>query len=163
MNVPDDVAQAFLTNTVFDPWEQTLLVGELWNMANVKDRKIYMETAAGVNEEPIAVFLRVRAQLMGIYYQKRGSVDRFADAGGVPILVTTGGKAVVVVPLDYVAWSLAFAEKEQAVSSAIQKMQGITGKELLVTGRVNPVARKALESLGWKVEDNFGQELLRVQ
>jgi hypothetical protein len=132
-------------------------------MANVKDRKIYMETAAGANEEPIAVFLRARAQLMGHYYQKVGSVDRFADAGGVPLLVTTGGKAVVILPFDYVAWSLAFAQKEQTVSSAIQNMQGISGKELLVTGKVNPVARRALESLGWKVEDNFGQEFLKIQ
>ena len=163
MKVPDDVTQAFLANPFFDPWEQTLLVGELWNMANVKDRKIYMETAAAANEEPLAVFLRVRVQLMGHYYQKVGSVDRFADAGGVPLLVTTGGKAVVILPFDYVAWSLAFAQKEQAVSSAIQNMRGITGKELLVTGTVNPVARRALESLGWKVEDNFGQELLKIQ
>jgi len=163
MKVPDGLAPAFLTNTFFDPWEQTLLVGELWNMADVEDRRIFIETAAWVNEEPLAVFLRVRAQLMGYYCRRVRSVDRFVDAGGVPLLVTTGGKVVVVAPLDYLAWSPVFAQKEQAVSSAIRGMQGISGKELLITGNVNPVARKALESRGWKVEDNFGERLQKGQ
>ena len=100
---------------------------------------------------------------MGTYYKRIRSVDRLVDAGGVPLLVTTGGKVVVVAPLDYLAWSPIFAQKAQAVSSATRNMQGITGKELLITGTVNPVARKALESRGWKVEDNFGERLLKSQ
>jgi hypothetical protein len=161
MKVPDGLAQVFLTNTFFDPWEQTLLVGELWRMAKVEDRRIFIEAAAWANEEALAVFLRVRAQLIGLCARKAGSVDRFVDAAGVPLLVTTGGKAVVVAPLDYVAWSPVFAQKALAVSSATRNMQGITGNELLITGTVHPAARKTLESRGWKVEDNFGETLLK--
>ncbi len=40
-----------------------------------------------------------------------------------------------------------------AISSAISAMQGITGKELWITGTVDPLARQALEKKGWKVEE----------
>jgi len=68
-----------------------------------------------------------------------------------------------IFPLDHVAWTVDFARKAMVVSAAIDKMPGVKGKELWITGTVDPVVRKALESRGWKVEDNFGEGLLKGQ
>lgn len=41
------VVQVFMQNIYFDPWEQTLLVGELANMTDVRNTKVYIERAIG--------------------------------------------------------------------------------------------------------------------
>ena len=111
-------------------------------MTGVADRKYYIETAVGAHEESVAVFLRVRAQLMNLYQEKTNSVARFVSAGGVPLMLTKTGVIVGVFPLDYVGWTVDFAQKETAISNAIEAMPGIKGKELWITGTVDPLARR---------------------
>ncbi|MGO9533453.1 MAG: hypothetical protein ACLP3B_20030 [Syntrophobacteraceae bacterium] len=159
MGVSDASIQAFMQNTQFDPYEQTLLVNALAGMTGVRDRGLYIDKAAAAFEESVAVFLRVRAQLMNLYNGKTHSVQRFVDADGIPVLLTNNGKIIAIFPLDYIAWTPNFARKAQAVSGAIKQMSGISGKELWVTGKVNPIARKALEAKGWKVEERVREKL----
>jgi hypothetical protein len=159
MGVSDASIQAFMQNTQFDPYEQTLLVSALAGMTGVRDRGIYIDKAAAAFEESVAVFLRVRAQLMNLYNGKTQSVKSFVDADGIPVLLTSNGKIMAIFPLDYIAWTPNFARKAQAVSAAIKQMSGISGKELWVTGKVNPIARKALEAKGWKVEERVREKL----
>ena len=159
MGVPDPVVQVFMQNTYFNPWEQTLLVGELANMTGVKNTKVFIERAIGASEDSVAVFLRVRAQLIGLYQEKTKSVASFVDANGFPFMMTSNGVVVGIFPLDYIAWTAGFARNEGVVSSAIKQMQGVTGKELWITGTVDLVARKALEDRGWKVKDKFEDQV----
>jgi hypothetical protein len=50
---------------------------------------------------------------------------------------------------------------ERAVSEAIRKLPGITGKEFLVIGTVDQKAKKALESKGWKVGERFAEATIQ--
>jgi hypothetical protein len=159
MGVSDASIQAFMQNTQFDPYEQTLLVNALAGMTGVRDRGLYIDKAAAAFEESVAVFLRVRAQLISLYNDKTHSVQRFVDADGIPVLLTNNGKIIAIFPLDYIAWTPNFARKAQSVSGAIKQMPGVSGKELWVTGKVNPIARKALEAKGWKVEERVREKL----
>jgi len=160
LGVPDPIVQVFLQNPVFDPYEQTMLVGYLASIPDISNAKVYVATAAGATEESVAVFLRVRAQLMGLYHEKEKSVTGFVDANGVPMLLTKSGVVVGIFPLDHVAWTAGFGRKAMAVSSAIKEMQGVTGKEIWITGTVDPLARKALENGGWKVQDKYQEQIL---
>ena len=162
MGVSDASIQAFMQNTYFDPYEQTLLVDALARLTGVRDRGIYVDKAAAAFEESVAVFLRVRAQLISLYSDKTHSVKSFVDADGIPVLLTTNGKIIAIFPLDYIAWTPNFARKMQAVSAAIKQMPGISGKELWVTGKVNPIARKSLEAKGWKVEERVREKLAGI-
>ena len=40
-------------------------------------------------------------------------------------------------------------------------MEGVRGKELLITGTVGPHARKVFEDRGWRVEDRIEERLLK--
>jgi hypothetical protein len=40
-------------------------------------------------------------------------------------------------------------------------VSGIRGKELWITGIVDPLARKAFEERGWRVEDRIHDRLLK--
>jgi hypothetical protein len=159
MGVPDASIQAFMQNTFFDPYEQTLLVGALASMTGVKDRGIYIDKAAGTFEDPLAVFLRVRALLLSLYNDKTNSVQRFVDVNGVPMLLTNDGKIIGIFPLDYIALTPNFARKAEAISAALKQIHGVTGKELWVTGKVSPAARRSLEAKGWKVEEKAREKL----
>ena len=161
MKVVDPLASAFLSSTSYNPQEKTFLVGALAGMTGVTDRGIFLQLATMDCEESVAIFMRVRAQLMGQYFEKTKNVDRFVTAGGVPVLLTKEGVIAGIFPLDHVAWTVGFAQKEMAVSSAIEKMSGIKGKELWITGTVDPVAREALENRGWKVHEKVTTRLLR--
>jgi hypothetical protein len=150
-----------MRNTYYDLWEQTLLVGELAKMKGVKDRKIFIESATAAEEESVAVFQRAQAQLIGLYHDQTKSVERFVDAGGVPLLLTKSGTIVGIFPFDHVAWTVRASLKEKAISTALQKMEGGRGKELLITGTIEPYARKAFEDRGWRVGDRIEERLLK--
>jgi hypothetical protein len=101
----------------------------------------------------------VRAQLLSLYNDKTHSVKSFVDVDGIPVLLTNNGKIIAIFPLDYIAWTSNFGQKAMAVSAAIKQMHGISGKEFWVTGKVSPLARKALEAKGWKVEERAREKL----
>jgi hypothetical protein len=161
MRIPESLAKVFLKNPNYSPQEKTLLVGELATMSRVKDRAIFITTASLANQESVALFMRLRAQLMALYSAKKGAVERFVEANGVPLLRTSDGTIVGIFPFDYVAWTPSLDIKEMAVSDAVKKMPGVKGKELWIGGMVDPEARKALEARGWAVEEKLVERLLK--
>ena len=162
LRVPDPIVQVFLQNPVFDPYEQTMLVGYLASMPDVANVKVYVATSAWATEESVAVFLRVRAQLQALYHDKEKSISRFVDAAGVPMLQRKDGVVVGIFPLDHIAWTAAFAQRATGAASALKEIPGVTGKELWITGTVDPVARKVLEESGWKVQDKYQEQLFTM-
>jgi len=161
MGVPDSLTKVFLKNPNYGPQEETMLVGELSSMTGVKNSARFITAASLANEESVALFMRLRAQLMALYSSKVKAATSFVEANGVPLLKTKDGAIVGIFPLDHVAWTSALAAKEKAISEDIQKMQGVTGKELWITGTVDPVAQRALEDKGWKVHDRVQDRLLK--
>jgi hypothetical protein len=161
MGIPDSLAKVFLNNFTYDPQEQTLLIGELANMKSVRDKSVFIAAACSAQQESMAVFMRVMAQLMASYNEKTKAVERFVEAAGLPLLRKKDGTVVGIFPVDRVAWTQRFANKEKAISEAIRKMPGVKGKQLLVVGTMDQTARKALEAKGWKIEERFGEKRLR--
>ena len=161
MRVPVPIVQVFMQNPVFDPFEQTMLVGHLASMKGVANVKVYVATAAVATDEPVAVFLRVRAQLLSLYNEKEKSAAGFFNVAGFPMFLTKGGVVVGIFPFDHVAWTLALAAKERAISEDMQRMPGVKGKELWITGTFDPVAKGALKNRGWKIQDKVQDRLLK--
>jgi hypothetical protein len=160
MGVEDSLAKEFLKNPYFDPQEETLLVGELETMKNVKDRKNFIKMAAVAPDYMIARFLRERAQMAAIYNKKVAPIERIIAAQGVPLLQRKDGVIVVLVPLDYVAWTHKLWLRENKGSGTLNQMPGFSGREVWINGAFDPVARKAMEIEGWKVKEGFASKYL---
>jgi hypothetical protein len=101
------------------------------------------------------------AQIMGLYAGRIKSVQNFVEADNLPLLQKKDGTVVAVLPLDHLAWTQRFANKEKAVSEAIKKIPRAKGKEFVIVGSMDPAARKALQTRGWKVEERFAEATFR--
>jgi len=163
MEVEDSIAKEFLKNPHFDPQEETLLVGELEAMKNVKDRKNFIKMAAVAPDYKIARYLRERAQMSAIYHKKVAQIERIVAVQGVPLLKRKDGVIVVLTPLDHVAWTHKLWLRESKGSASLNQLLGFSGKIVWITGTFDPVARKALESQGWKVKEDFANKYLAAK
>ena len=161
MGVSDSLAKVFLKNPHYGPQEETLLVGDLASMSGVKDIAAFIRAASLANDESVALFMRVRAQLIALYSSKIKAIASFVEANRSPLVKAKDGTIVGIFPLDYVAWTPALAAKERAISEDIQKMPGVKGKEFWITGTVDPVAKAAFESRGWQIQDRVLDRLLK--
>jgi hypothetical protein len=160
MGVEDSLANDYLKNPYFDPQEETLLVGELEAMKNIKDRKNFIKMAAVAPDYQIARFLRERAQMTATYNRKVAPVERIIAVQGVPLLQRKNGVIIMLAPLDHVAWTQKLWLKESKGSGIFNRLPGFSGKEVWITGAFDPVARKALEIEGWKVREDFANKFL---
>ncbi len=160
MGVSDAAVKDFLKNPYYDPYEETLLVGELETMQNVKGRENFIKMAGVAPDDMIARYMRIRAQMMAAYHKKIAPAERIVAAQGVPLLQRKDGVIAVLVPLDYVAWTQKLWLKESKGSDALERLPGFTGKEVWITGKFDPAAAKALESKGWKVKADFASKFL---
>jgi hypothetical protein len=153
MGVSDSLSKNILSNPYYNPQEKTLMIGHLESMRGVRGREIFIRAASQVNEKSVARFMRLRAGMMADYNANISRVSRFVNINGTPLLQRKDGVVVGLFPLDHVSWTWDLYKKEKAASDSVVKVRGDTGKELWIDGRFDPVARKALESRGWKVRE----------
>ena len=159
MGISKSLANKFLKSPYYNPQETTLLVGALENLKGVKGRDIFIKSASLVDEPTVALFMRLRAQMMDAYNSNVTPVERFLDLNGTVLLKNRKGKIVGLFPLDHLAWTELLRHKEMAASESIRDDLGIKGKELWIQGTVGSVAKSSLEANGWRVEENVGKRL----
>jgi hypothetical protein len=163
MGVSDQVIRAFLKNPHLNPQETTLLVGELEAMKGVEGRDVFVAAASYADEDDVARFVRLKAQMMGQYHASVSPAERIIAVNGTPFLQRQDGVVIGLFPVDHMAWTARLYQKEAALAEAMKKIPGVTGRELWLTGTVEPSARKALESRGWAVKERVGEKLFSDQ
>ena len=68
IGVPEADRERFLNHAAFNPQEKVFVAGELVAMKGVRDRAVFYSSASRVaTDEPLALFIRVRAQMMARY------------------------------------------------------------------------------------------------
>lgn len=156
MNVPPEVAEAFLSNASFSPWHQTRLVGALQQMAGVDGRNLYVRDAARTaNSEADAVFYEQTARLIAHAHTHGIAVSRLIEMDGFPVCLTADGGFMVALHWDYAMWSPGserFANALQSIQVEGAKPPTVT---VVLTGVMSPRLRQELEGRGFKVQDRL--------
>jgi hypothetical protein len=99
--------------------------------------------------------------MMAIYNEKVATVERIVAVQGVPFLQRKDGGIIVLVPLDHMAWThKLWLMESKGLESLLDQLPGFSDKEVWITGTFDPIARKALEILGWKVKEDFASKFL---
>lgn len=158
MGVGEQLTDVFLDHPKYSPSVTTRLVGALAALESVSGREAYIKRAALADSEVGAYLLQRRALMHVAYHSKVAPLQRFVTVNKYPFAQTQDGRLLVLVPLDYLTWS-------QETALVIEDMQrardslGLTGYDLWISGEVSPMARKMLETGGWRIVTSANAQL----
>ena len=161
MGIPGGTVNTYMSNKYYNPFEQTILVGELESMPGARGRDAFISVASRADEESVALFMRATAQLAALFNKNVKPVERFVEVSRLVFIKTKDGRMIGIFPIDNVAWTANLADREKGISQEIGKMKGVRGKELWFGGAVDRTARQALEARGWKVVDGYTEKLFK--
>ena len=65
----------------------------------------------------------------------------------------SGGRAIALLPLDYLAWTEPVSEAAAEIAARAKKELGAAGLEMHLTGQASAKARTELQSIGWKLKE----------
>lgn len=153
MGIGAELTDAFLSNYNYNPQEETLLVGELETMSEVKGMETFFSTANTAIERKVAVFYRCIAQMMAGYHAQVAPVVQIVAIDGTLHMQTKDGVMVLISPIDYLFWTEKIKEKVDRLDQKMNSMSGINGKELWISGMVDTDAKSMFTKSNWKVKE----------
>jgi len=151
MGASSDVIDLYIRNRVFTPREQNDIVEALDAMPNTANRVEFIRFAVLTENPDIAYFRWRQADMYASYHLKVSPIAQFVPFGTTTAALTQDGTLVFNAPLDYLRWTPQTAEFAARVTALAGMTPGVRAKHLWIEGSASPLARKNLESSGWKV------------
>jgi hypothetical protein len=142
-------AAAFGRNKAFTLGYRTRFIAAL-HAVNVRGCGAYVDTAEEARNERQVVFFTESAELMQRFHRAEPVEALLPDSRAL-VAKAKDGRAVVLVALDYVAWT---READQALAEIAARAKaelGARSLELRLTGSLSPTARKELQARGWTI------------
>ncbi len=161
MGVDKKLVETFLNNYTYNPQEETLLVGAMESMKNVKGRDAFIALASIVKDEDTAIFYRLSAQMMEAYHINVAPATRIWNIGGNLRLQKKDGTFVVLQPLDHIFWTEDVQRALEVADSDLKKVPEISGKEMWIPGKFDQKVREMLTAADWKIQENANDILLK--
>ncbi len=160
MGVSADLVDLFLANANYSPTYQMLLVDALDRMGTVANRETFLKIAISADSDALCMLRQRQARMYAAYHQQVQPIARFTAMGNLVVAITRDGKTVVNVPVDHLVWTESLAQSVEKAEAQLKTQPSQAGRELWIGGTISPIARKALESRGWKVVDKTAEKLV---
>ena len=142
MGVSPDLAEAFLDNYTYDPYEETILVGR-------------------ANETSVARYYRTMSQMMEAYHHHVQKAESIRTIKNALFLEREDGVIVLLAPVDYVFWTKKLESFLNNFEAELQKTKKVKGKEVWVAGKFDESAAAPFENRGWKIVEDAEDTLLK--
>ena len=113
----------------------------------------YVATAAESDTEREALFFVESAEMLARFHKTAPVVAVLPDSRAL-VAKTKDGKAVVMLPVDWVSWTEAYEKALGEVEKRAKAELGATKLELRMTGTMSAVAKKEMATRGWTVVEN---------
>ena len=152
LGVSGDVIKKLYVSKGFTLTLHTRLAQAL-SAAKAKGSADYVATAAEADTEREALFFVESAEMLGRFHATAPVVELLTDSRAL-IAKTSDGRAVALVPVDWVAWTETFAKAAAEAGARAKKELGAQKLVLRLTGRVSAVASKEATALGWSVVES---------
>lgn len=154
MGLAGKVADPFLFHAKYSVPHQTLLVLALGAMQDVPGRAGFIDLATRAQTGDQTRFFQQTAQIMATYHQQVRPVKRIQINGNWAFFEDQGGRIVVPVPADYLAWTPDTLSLTRALPASAER-------SLWTTGFVSPKARTELAALGINAEEKVFNRRLK--
>jgi len=130
----------------------TALAGSLREV-NVPGGADYVATAAEADAEREGVFFAESAGMLARFHKTAPVTALLTDSRAL-VAKTKDGRAVVLLPVDWVQWTAAYDKALTEVEKRAKAELGATKLELRMTGTMSAVAKKEMAARGWTVTEN---------
>jgi len=151
LGVSADVQKGFFKNAAFTLTYRTRLVAAL-HAVKTKGVADYVDAARGAKTERQALFFVESAEMLQALHAAEPVSAVLTDSRAM-VAKTQAGKAVALLPLDYVAWTANVKQAGAEIAQRTKKELGAGGLEMRLTGKASPRATKELTALGWAVQE----------
>ena len=152
MGVGADVIKQVYLSKGFTLTLHTALVGSLHEVS-VPGCADYVATAAEADAEREGVFFAESAGMLARFHKTAPVAAVLADSRAL-VAKTKDGRAVVLLPVDWVQWTDAYDKALTEVEKRAKAELGATKLELRMTGTMSAVAKKEMAARGWTVTEN---------
>jgi hypothetical protein len=152
MGVGADVVKQLNLSRGFTLTLHTALAGSLREV-NVPGVADYVATAAEAGAEREGVFFAESAGMLARFHKTAPVAAVLADSRAL-VAKTKDGRAVVLLPVDWVQWTAAYDKALTEVEKRAKAELGATKLELRMTGTMSAVAKKEMAARGWTVTEN---------
>jgi hypothetical protein len=142
-----EVSEAFFKNKVMTPTHWVTIVTALYAV-KAKGSADYIDTAATAKSEREAVFFSESAQMLQKLHAQ-SPVEALLTDTRVMVAKTKDGRALALLPGDYMPWTEKLATGAKELGERTQKEIGATSREIWIPGDFSPTAKQELKTLGW--------------
>jgi uncharacterized membrane protein len=113
-------------------------------------------------DEDQALFRVDQARMYANYHESVGRLRGFVPITRLVAVAgrTADGAVVVNAPADYIALTANLAGYVMDVRAGLERVAGVSGRQLWVAGGMSAVARQWFETNGWTVHANAQKRLL---
>jgi hypothetical protein len=159
LGLASDTVQLFLNNEVFSPALATVMTSALEAMKGVDNLELFLKVCLQASTPDMASVITDLTVLTAGYHMHVKPLAGIVPMARITRAIDADGKAVVVVPADYVVWSGKLHDALNQVSEETKGDQN-TAKELWVLGNLSARALDESEKAGWTVHTGAGAQLL---
>jgi hypothetical protein len=152
IGVGADVIKQLYLSKGFTLTLHTALAGNL-RAVNVPGVADYVATAAEADAERTGIFFAESAGMLARLHKQAPVAAVLTDSRAL-VAKTKDGRAVVLLPVDWVQWTAAFDKALTEVERRAKAELGATKLELRMTGTMSAVAKKEMAARGWTVTEN---------
>jgi len=150
LGVSAEVAAKFFQNDAFTLTEQTRFVSAL-QAVKAKGLADYVDAAHGAKTPREALFFVESAEMLKRQHGEGPVGSVLTDSRAMVGL--SGGRAVALLPLDYLAWTEQVSEAAAEIAERAKKELGAAGLDMHLTGQASAKARTELQSIGWRLKE----------
>ncbi len=113
----------------------------------------YVATSAEAGTPREAAFFVESAEMLAAFHKTAPVAAILPDSRAL-VAKTKDGRAVVLLPLDWLSWTAAFEQALTAVETRAKLELSATKLEMRLTGKVSPAAKAELVKRGWTLVEN---------
>ena len=157
MGISNKWIRRLLENNRHTLTTQTRIVNSLERLEGTRGRKVLVRHAAQVKSISDALFYTRMIELLAMYHQQRGAIDKIVATERIPFVLTQRGRTVVMFPVDYFRWTKTAHNTFRYLHKGMSRYPGHS--ELWVNGQISPKARIELGNRGWAVFDQAGKRI----
>jgi len=158
MGVGEQLIEAFIGSKDLSPTQQTIIARKLSEIQRAQGRDAFLSMCLSARSEADGIFFARIAQLMQAYHTKKSPLVSIFNLYGLPAAYTQDQTLIIPLELDYGSWSQDSSKLAAAIGTYQIPGKEIKQRQLVITGKISPMAKEGLSKSGIEVIENVYNE-----